>query len=38
MEQFDIRIIRFTNKEVLGNIEKVIEGIKASITAIEATR
>lgn len=38
MAQFDIRIIRFTNKEVLGNMEKVIEGIKASIVAIEVAR
>jgi len=28
LERFDLKIIRFTNQEVLGNVEKVVDEIK----------
>jgi len=37
IEQFDIRIIRFTNEEVLGDIDKVIEQIREVIKETEKT-
>ena len=35
IEQFEIRVIRFTNEEVLGNIERVIEKIREVIKETE---
>ena len=35
IEQFDIRIIRFTNEQVLGNIEKVVERIRKEINELK---
>ena len=33
LERFDLKIIRFTNQEILNNIEKVVDEIKKHLTA-----
>jgi len=33
LERFDLKIIRFTNQEILNNIEKVVDEIKKHLSA-----